>query len=136
MRDFIIQIFAWWHKATLGTRFLTWRKGEYVGSDEAGNRYYRTRGGAKDPALGFERRWVIYAGEADASAIPPGWYGWMHHRFDVPPSEAAYTPHPWEKPHLPNLTGTVAAYRPPGSALTPERRPRVTGDYQAWSPDA
>ena len=136
MRDFIIQIFAWWHKATLGTRFYTWRKGEFVGEDEFGNRYYRTRGGAIDPTLGFQRRWVIYNGPAEASTIPPGWWGWMHNKVDVAPSETDYQPKPWQKPHTPNLTGTPAAYRPPGSMLTPERRPRVTGDYEAWSPDA
>ncbi|MEJ8573488.1 NADH:ubiquinone oxidoreductase subunit NDUFA12 [Microbaculum marinum] len=136
MRNFIIQIFAWWHNATLGTRFYTWRKGEFVGEDEFGNRYYRTRGGAIDPELHFQRRWVIFNGYAEASAIPPGWWGWMHHKVDVAPSETDYQPMPWQKPHLPNLTGTPAAYRPPGSMLTPERRPRVTGDYDAWSPDA
>ncbi len=44
--------------------FYTWRKGELVGEDEFGNRYYRTRGGAIDPTLGFQRRWVIYNGYA------------------------------------------------------------------------
>lgn len=136
MRDFIIQIFAWWHKATLGTRFNTWRRGERVGEDEFGNQYYRTRGGAVDPSLGFQRRWVIYSGTAEASTIPPGWWGWIHHTVDVAPSETEYQPRPWQKPHEPNMTGTPEAYRPPGSMLTPEYRPRVTGDYDAWSPDA
>jgi NADH:ubiquinone oxidoreductase subunit len=135
MRDFIIQIFAWWHKATLGTRFHTWLRGEYVGEDEAGNRYYRTRGGAVDSGLGFQRRWVLFNGPAEASMIPPGWWGWMHHKSDTPPTESVYEPRDWEKPHRPNMTGTPAAYRPPGSMLTPEHRPRVTGDYEAWSPD-
>jgi NADH:ubiquinone oxidoreductase subunit len=136
MRDFIIQIFAWWHNATLGTRLHTWWRGEFVGEDEFGNRYYRTKGGAIDPTLHFQRRWVIYNGLAEATKIPPGWWGWMHHKADVAPSEAEYRPHEWELPHQPNYTGTPAAYRPPGSMLTPERRPRVTGDYEAWSPDA
>jgi hypothetical protein len=85
MKTFLLQFFTWWNGQTLGTRIFTWRKGEKVGTDEFGNTYYRTRGGAKDPALGHERRWVIYKGEADASKIPPGWYGWMHHRFDTTP---------------------------------------------------
>ena len=33
-----------------------------------------------------------------------------------------------------NLTGTPAAYRPDGSILTPASRPKVTGDYDAWTP--
>ena len=48
--------------------------------------------------------------------IPPAWHGWMHHTVDVPPTEDNIKPHPWEKPHRPNLTGTpvriVRAGRP------------------------
>ena len=44
-------------------------------------------------------------------------------------------PHPWQKPHVPNLTGTALAYRPDGSLLNKGERPRVTGDYDAWSPE-
>jgi NADH:ubiquinone oxidoreductase subunit len=58
----------------------------------------------------------------------------MHRRTDIPPTEDTYVPHDWEKPHLPNLTGTAAAYRPPGSILSPGRRPEVTGDYEPWTP--
>ena len=68
----ILQAFTWWHGTTWGTSWTTFLRGEYVGSDSAGNRYYRTRKGRKDPALGRERRWVIYSGEAEASTIPPG----------------------------------------------------------------
>src|SRR5206468_3005891 len=63
----LLRFFTWWNGATLNTRFYTWRFGEEVGTDEFGNIYYRTRGGAIDPALGFQRRWVIYARESEAS---------------------------------------------------------------------
>src|SRR6186713_877384 len=53
---------------------LTWMYGESVGEDEFGNRYYRTRGGKVDKTLGFERRWVIYNGYTEASAVPPSWH--------------------------------------------------------------
>ena len=33
------------------------------------------------------------------------------------------------------LTGTPLAYRPDGSLLASGERPRVTGDYDAWSPE-
>ena len=33
--------------------------GELVGTDEQGNKYYRTKGGAIDPTLGFERLQVV-----------------------------------------------------------------------------
>ncbi len=134
MKDFLLQFFTWWNGQTLGTRFHTWRHGERVGEDDFGNVYYRTKGGAKDPALGFERRWVIYNGVAEASSIPPGWWGWMHHREDKPPTETSYKPREWEKPHRPNMTGTSAAYRPSGSTLARGKRPAATGDYTAWSP--
>ena len=126
MKDFLLQLFTWWNGQTLGTRFWTWRAGRFVGEDEFGNRYYCEKGG--------RRRWVIYNGEAEASRIPPGWYGWMHYRSDIPPSEDFYRRRDWEKPHRPNLTGTAAAYRPRGSILTPEARPEVTGDYEPWAP--
>ena len=134
MKNFLLQFFTWWNGQTLGTRFHTWRHGERVGEDAFGNIYYRTKGGAKDPALGFERRWVIYNGVAEASTIPPGWWGWMHHREDKPPTESVYTPRSFEKPHRPNMTGTSAAYRPSGSTLASGKRPAATGDYTAWSP--
>ena len=134
MKNFLLRFFTWWNGQTFGTQLWTWRFGELVGEDEVGNRYYRTRGGKIDPSLGFERRWVIYRGYAEASAIPPGWHGWMHHIVDVPPTQESYQPREWEKPHQPNLTGTRAAYRPSGSILAQSRRPSATGDYRPWQP--
>ena len=131
MKQLFLQIFTWWNGATLGTRLWTWRAGELVGEDEYGNRYYRGKRTGPD---GQERRWVIYNGEAEASRIPPGWHGWMHKRTDVPPTDDNYKPRDWEKPHIPNLTGTAGAYRPRGSILTPEKRQEVTGDYEPWTP--
>jgi NADH:ubiquinone oxidoreductase subunit len=134
MKLFLLKIFTWWNGQTFGTQLWTWRFGELVGEDEQGNRYYRTKGGKIDPSLGFERRWVIYNGYAEASRVPPSWHGWLHHTVDVPPTAEIYTPREWEKPHLPNLTGTPGAYRPPGSTLASGRRPAATGDYQPWTP--
>lgn len=126
MNPWLLQIFTWWNGQTIGTRFHTWRFGEFVGTDEMGNKFYQTKDG--------KRRWVIYNGPADASAIAPGWYGWMHYRVDVPPTKETYAPREWEKPHEPNHTGTARAYRPKGSLLNTAERPRVTGDYDAWQP--
>jgi NADH:ubiquinone oxidoreductase subunit len=134
MKRFLLLFFTWWNGATFGTLLWTRRYGELVGEDEAGNRYYRSKGGAIDPSLLFERRWVIYNGVAEASAIPPAWHAWMHHIVDVPPTAETYRAREWEKPHLPNLTGTPFAYRPPGSTLNAGHRPQATGDYKAWVP--
>lgn len=119
------EIFSWWGSSTWGTRLYTWRFGTPVGEDGFGNVYFEGDGG---------RRWVRYAGDADASAIPPGWHGWMHYRTDTPPAREDYAPREWEKPHRPNLTGTAEAYLPRGSIANPADRPRVTGDYEAWRP--
>jgi NADH:ubiquinone oxidoreductase subunit len=134
MKQFLLKLFTWWNGQTFGTQVWTWRFGEAVGTDEQGNRYFRTKGGKIDPSLGFERRWVIYNGYAEATRVPPSWHGWLHHTVDVPPSEETYTPHEWEKPHVPNMTGTPLAYRPSGSTLASGRRPAATGDYQPWTP--
>ena len=135
MKTFFLRLFTWWNGQTFGTQVWTRLYGELVGEDEFGNRYYRTRGSKIDPSLGFERRWVIFNGYAEASTIPPGWHGWMHHTVDIPPTEERETERPWQKPHRPNLTGTPWAYRPPGSTLGANRRPHATGDYQAWTPE-
>ena len=134
MKNYLLKLFTWWNGPTLGTQFSTWRFGELIGEDEFGNRYYRTRGGRVDPALGYDRRWVIYKDQAEASTVPPSWHGWLHHTVDVPPTQDGYVPRPWEKPHRPNLTGTPGAHRPYGSILGPNRRPRATGDYRPWIP--
>lgn len=130
MLKFLTQFFTWWNGQTLGTRFHTWRHGTEVGRDENGNIYYT--GGVDSE--GRQRRWVIFSGYAEATDIPPGWHGWIHHRTDDLPSKEDYKPREWQKTHQPNLTGTPAAYRPKGSILGHQERPRVTGDYDAWTP--
>ena len=127
MKWLFLRMFTWWNGQTLGTWFFTWRKGMRVGEDPFGNVYYRERRN--------DRRWVIYHGLADPTAVPPEWHGWLHHVVDTPPTEASLAEHPWLKPHRANLTGSPGAYRPKGSILTPEKRPRVSGDYDAWSPE-
>src|SRR5262252_5282472 len=106
MKTFLLRLFTWWNSQTFGTQLWTWLYGEFVGEDEFGNRYYRTRNGKIDPALGFDRRWVIYKGLAEASLVPPSWHGWLHHIVDTPPTLEAAKTYRWEKPHEPNLTGT------------------------------
>ncbi|HEX5319999.1 MAG TPA: NADH:ubiquinone oxidoreductase subunit NDUFA12 [Stellaceae bacterium] len=121
---------------TLGTRLLTMLRGQLVGSDSYGNRYYRMKGGGKlQPGGGRwsrERRWVIYSGEPEGSKVPPEWHAWLHHTTDAVPTDRKR--YEWEKPHQPNLTGTSRAYRPAGSILRGGHRARTTGDYEPWSP--
>lgn len=119
------RIFTWWDGATIGTQLFTWRAGEKVGSDAAGNVYYRARKG--------DRRWVIYNGPAEASRVPPEWHLWLHHASDTP-GDAEIPVKAWEKPHVPNLTGSDAAYVPSGALSAGGRRAAATGDYEAWTP--
>ena len=135
MIGFLKRTFSWWHKATWGTSLTLRRaKAKRVGEDGQGNVYYEEGGEPSFPG-GGRRRWVIYHGVAEASRVPPDWHGWLHHTYDEPPTERPLKRQPWEKGHLPNRTGTPEAYRPPGSVLTPEERPRAAGDYEAWTPE-
>jgi NADH ubiquinone oxidoreductase subunit NDUFA12 len=51
------------------TMLQTWLKGEPVGVDEYGNRYYRERGA---PGWRKERRWVVFSRDADPTRVPAG----------------------------------------------------------------
>ena len=130
---FLKQLFTWWNGQTLNTRFYTWRNGEHVGTDQSGNRYYRAKSAL--PQSIAERRWVIYNGYSEASAVPPGWHGWMHHRTDQPPQDGDYQAREWETPHQANQTGTANAYRPPGSIVSGARPAARAADYSAWKPE-
>ena len=125
MKTFLLRFFTWWNGQTFGTQLFTWRKGVRVGEDEQGNVFYQTRDGS--------RRWVIYNGEAEASRVSPEWHGWLHHTWQEPPTEAPLPRRPWEKPYVPNMTGTDLAYRPPGSMLRGNVQARP--DYEAWAPE-
>ena len=119
---------------TLATRLYTWLRGELVGTDAFGNRYYRDKTGRRRFDGRREKRWVIYNGTAEASKVPAEWHGWLHHSASEPPSLAT-KPRAWQREHVPNLTGTAEAYRPPGHDFQGGRRARGTGDYEAWKPE-
>lgn len=120
------------------TRLLTRLRGAEVGRDAQGNIYYRDKkgGGFVQPdSLRKERRWVVYAGEVEASRVPPEWHAWLHHTTDEVPPKEGIARRPWMREHRPNVSGTQEAYRPPGHTLAGAQRPRTTGDYEAWSPE-
>ena len=68
--------FTWWNKQTFGTFLKTLFLGRYVGTDELGNKYYKSK---KD------ERWVIYANKIEATKITSDWYLWIHHTIDKLP---------------------------------------------------
>ena len=80
-------IFTWWNKQTLGTYLKTLFFGIYVGKDEFGNRYYKSK---KD------ERWVIYSSDIEATKITSDWYLWMHHTTNILPNEKDKK-HLWQK---------------------------------------
>ncbi len=113
-----------------GTLLYTFFKGELVGRDEFGNRYYRGKG---KPMLHREKRWVILK-DREASTVPSEWHAWLHHTVKDPLTEEAAKAARWQKEHQPNLTGTAAAFRPAGHEYKGGQRARATGDYESWSP--
>ena len=135
---FFGKIFTWWDGATIGTMLYSSRRGEHVGTDAQGNRYYRERKRADNDAFSRERRWVIYAAANDASNVPAEWHGWLHGSFgdggvpesNLPPARI------WEVDYTPNVTGTASAYRPQGAMERGGQRARATGDYEAWTPES
>jgi NADH:ubiquinone oxidoreductase subunit len=66
----------------LGTRLTIFLRGRLVGSDAAGNRYYLEKSRRRRSMR--TRRWVAYAGEKEASAVPAEWHAWLHYTSDTP----------------------------------------------------
>jgi NADH:ubiquinone oxidoreductase subunit len=138
---------------TINTRIYTAFYGEFVGADAFGNRYFRRKFKSESyDKRSKEKRWVLYTALkrpfwmwpilpasnrmdlAEPSKIPAEWHSWLHYTMDKPPTERTVLHHQWEKPHQPNLTGTVGAYMPPGAIQKGGERDAATSDYQAWKP--
>jgi NADH:ubiquinone oxidoreductase subunit len=111
----------------LGTTLLTWLKGNYVATDAYENIYYEERFYFGTPKDRSPRRWVIYKGIAEASKVPAEWHAWLHFTTNQTPEMEPPVTHAWEKPHMPNLTGTKKAYKPPVD--------RTANYYKAWQPN-
>ena len=122
--------FTWWNGASWGT-MLALRGKTRVGEDALGNTYWQ---GGRD-THGLPRRWCIYQGANDGSRVPPEWFAWLHHQVDVVPDQALPVPRAWQKPAVPNMTGTAYAYRPQGALEKGGKRAAATGDYEAWTPE-
>ena len=103
MLTLLKQTFTWWNHQTLGTRIYTLFFGKYKGKDYFGNKYYQNKSG---------KRWVIYKDEIDASKIPNEWYSWIHFTKNKIENIHDLNKYEWQKPHLPNQTGTENSYHP------------------------
>lgn len=113
----------------ISTRINTWLHGHAVGTDEAGNRYFTEK---RVRAQGRTRRWVVYNGPAEASAVPAEWHAWLHYTVDAPISTEGRKF--WQKPHRANATGTAESYRPAGHDYSGGKRVAASTDYEAWTP--
>lgn len=92
-----------------------------IGFDDFGNQYFQNSAG---------KRFVVYKGMVEASKIPAEWHGWMHYSTNVAPININTHRYHWQKPHLPNLTGTKNAYSPKDSSVK-----NTNAQYQAWQPN-
>ena len=94
--------FTWWNKQTFGTFLKTLFFGKLVGSDEHGNKYYKSKN---------NERWVIYSKNIEATKITADWYLWIHHTTDRIPDKSD-TKFKWQKKHQENQTGTNNSFKP------------------------
>ena len=120
--------FTWWNGASWGTAIFSRRHGREVGRDQAGNVYFQHR---TNP----NRRWVIYHGSNEASRVPPDWQLWLRGTIEELPDKVLPPTRRFQKDPTPNLTGTMAAFRPDGALGSGKVRPAATGDYEPWIPE-
>ena len=115
----------------LGIKILTWLKGNLVGIDDLGNKYYCD---SKNFNLPNSKRWVIFKDEVEASNIPPHWHAWLHKTVEEPPLNYSHK-YPWQKDHTSNLTGTSDAYYPESHPLSKSKdKKEIEADYEQWKP--
>lgn len=107
----------------IATIIYTFFFGKFVGHDQAGNSYYKTRFKSKK-----EKRWVIYKGIIEASKVPALWHRWLHFTTNQLPENNQTDNFNWQKAHQPNFTGTSKANNP---AKNQQSKPK----YQAWNPN-
>ena len=111
-------VFTWWNKHTFGTFLKTLFYGNYVGKDEFGNKYYKSK---KD------ERWVIYSNKIEATKITADWYLWMHHTIDKIPIQKDIKKYLWQKSHLENQTGSKNSHKP-----IKIKKDAIKKKYETW----
>ena len=120
----IKEIFTWWNSQTVGTRIWSYLNGIEIGKDENGNRYFSNK---KD-----SKRWVIYGGQVEATAVNPEWNNWLRFTSIEKPGEVKS--HDWQLEHKSNQSGTSKAYSPNSSIFNNKSNNKKRIDYEKWSP--
>ena len=110
-------IFTWWNKQTFGTFLKTLLFGKYVGSDEYGNKYYKSK---------KNERWVVYSNNIESTKITADWYLWIHHTVDKIPDNKDFK-YNWQKKHLENQTGTSYSFKPVKISKSNDKK-----KYETW----
>lgn len=101
------------------------KEGTLVGEDKYGNKYYQN-----NMYFYGRNRWVIYNPKVglnyDASQVPPEWFGWLHYKTDLLPTQDPTRPrYKWISDHTPNMSATPQAYMPYSTT-----QPKI----EAWKP--
>ena len=118
----ISNLFIWWNGQTIGTKVYTKLFGNFVGTDEYGNNYFKSSNGTK--------RWVNYKGVCDASNISPAWHSWIHKTTDKVPS--------FEKDNLSmnNSDDTYTEIKKNGKYHPNNfKNHSIFNDYESWKPN-
>ncbi|KAF5281857.1 hypothetical protein FQR65_LT14501 [Abscondita terminalis] len=100
--------------------------GTLMGTDECGNKYYEN-----NRFFYGRNRWVEYAPhyrlEYDGSQVSAEWFGWLHYKTDLIPSQDPGRPkYKWMAGHTENLSGTPCQYVPYSTT-----RPKI----EPWIPE-
>ena len=111
--------FTWWNRQTFGTFLKTLFYGKFVGKDEFGNKYYKSK---------TDERWVIYSKDVEATKITSDWYLWIHHTVNKIPENNDEKKHSWQKKHLENMTGTKNSFKP-----TKIKKNIIEKKYETWN---
>jgi len=127
LKSMVDQHGGWWKAMIVFKRTDDLKAGKLVGEDQFGNKYYENNYYFK-----AADRWVIYnekyTYDYDGSMIPAEWFGWMHHKVDLPPTLKKPIHYDWMQPHTGagyNQSGTKEAYVPYSTV-----KPKI----QAWVP--
>ncbi len=96
------------HQFILYLVLIIIKRAHYRGQDSFGNRYYEVAAKRAEKS----QRFVLYGKCKDPSTVTPDWFNWLHYSTDTYPKKAAFKSFSWQKKPLPNLTGTLFAYRP------------------------
>ena len=118
----ISNLFIWWNGQTIGTKIYTKLFGNFVGTDENGNNYFKSTDGSK--------RWINYKGVCDASSISPAWHSWIHKTTNKVPALKKDNLSKSNSDNNYTKTNISGKYHPNNS-----KDNSIFKDYESWKPE-